>query len=491
MPDYSIIQCDGRRNKNHPEISLHTSLANPFLVQPKENDRSVLTEQQQEQSGRKRKISGIAQEIQPVLTKQIPKYLRDSNAINKCFLDTVPVTSNVERIPPNNIPVLESVSETNILLEKLKYCGCDETVCSWFRSYFEHRMQVVECTDISGRTIKSTALPVNRGVVQGSVLGPTLYSVYTCDLLSCLKYGSAHMYADDTQLIMHTALDRSSILQAVEHLNRDITSIVEWSLKNDLVLNAQKCSYILLGTKHQVETVQSVSPNIVVGSQKITEISPNRNLGLLFDNSLKFEQHVNSKIGKCYYALNQIYKLRPFLTLEVRQRLVEALVLSNMDYGDIVYGSCLTKTTANKIQRVQNSCVRFCYTVPPRSHISPFLNTYNMLSMENRRLLKLYSFIFKLRKTSTPSYLASKLIWNDRSEDTTRSIRYPSLAISPRPRLLLYKGSFKYVTAKSWNALPPSIKKQQSLFTFKRCCKEWLLKTQKESCNWSMVVEHN
>ncbi|KAI5651353.1 SCAMP family domain-containing protein [Phthorimaea operculella] len=25
MPDYSIIQCDGRRNKNRPEISLHTS----------------------------------------------------------------------------------------------------------------------------------------------------------------------------------------------------------------------------------------------------------------------------------------------------------------------------------------------------------------------------------------------------------------------------------------------------------------------------------
>lgn len=375
----------------------------------------------------------------------------------------------------------------NTLINKLETVGCDDVIRSWFRSYFENRTQMVECTDEKGACVRSSALPVKRGVIQGSILGPTLYTIYTYDLLQKIKYSRAHMYADDTQIYVHTNPDPSSIGRAIEILNKDLSTICDWSQQNGLALNAQKCSYIVLGTKFQVKKVQETNPTINVNNHPVAESLEVRNLGLLIDGNLNFKKHVDSKVPMCYGALKSLYKLRPFLSTEVRRKLTDALVLSIVDYGDLVYGPCLYKKTVQKIQRIQNSCIRFCYVVPPRSHVTPFLNTFNILNMANRRNLKLNSFLHNLRKCSKPVYLATKLNWSDRGGSYARPNRFPRLQLRIQPRLTAFRGSFRFAASKCWNDLPPPVKTEKSLHTFKRKCKEWLLQQQKSSCCWSVV----
>lgn len=104
---------------------------------------------------------------------------------------------------------------------------------------------------------------------------------------------------------------------------------------------------------------------------------------------VSFKNHVKSKIGKCYASLKQFHKLRPFLSTAVKIRLTDALLLSKFDYLDTIYGKYLNKKTSDKIQRIQNSCIRYCFKVPPRSYISSFLNIYSSLNMKIRYVLKL------------------------------------------------------------------------------------------------------
>ena len=76
------------------------------------------------------------------------------------------------------------------LLDKLEWYGIER---EWFSAWLRGRTQTVrggEC-----------ALEVTHGMVQGSILGPVLFLIFTNDLPQHVPYGRIVMYADDAQFI--------------------------------------------------------------------------------------------------------------------------------------------------------------------------------------------------------------------------------------------------------------------------------------------------
>lgn len=87
------------------------------------------------------------------------------------------------------------------LLEKLKMYGLNGAVIKWFQSYLTERFQKTKYgCEVSGE--KETKF----GVPQGSVLGPTLFSLYINDIKSAVKDCSINLFADDTLLKVEKTL---------------------------------------------------------------------------------------------------------------------------------------------------------------------------------------------------------------------------------------------------------------------------------------------
>lgn len=83
-----------------------------------------------------------------------------------------------------------------ILLDRLhKWIGLSGMILKWFESFLSERTQFV----YSGTNRSQTVL-LRQGVPQGSVLGPTLFSIFMLPLGQIIqKYGLGyHCYADDT-----------------------------------------------------------------------------------------------------------------------------------------------------------------------------------------------------------------------------------------------------------------------------------------------------
>ena len=83
----------------------------------------------------------------------------------------------------------------NILLQKLNYLGIRGDIWLWLKNYLIKRRQFVR---IKG--CDSDTHIITHGVPQGSVLGPTLFSLLTNDLPKSLRPAETYLYADVTTI---------------------------------------------------------------------------------------------------------------------------------------------------------------------------------------------------------------------------------------------------------------------------------------------------
>ncbi|KAL0870360.1 hypothetical protein ABMA27_005370 [Loxostege sticticalis] len=192
---------------------------------------------------------------------------------------------------------------------------------------------------------------------------------------------------------------------AVDKLNNDLDRVSQWSDRHNLVLNPTKSKCMILGSNDVMTKIAAKTPRVSMMGNCLDYVPQARNLGLIMDGSLRFEEHVLEIMRNCFYRLKILYRFRNYVNVETRVMLCESLILSKLNYADTVFGSCLLGRTRKVIQRIQNACARYCFPVSRRSHITPILNRNNLLNMSSRYTLHFASLLFGVIKKQEPPYL--------------------------------------------------------------------------------------
>ena len=187
----------------------------------------------------------------------------------------------------------------SVLLERLSNrCGIKGEALKWFVSYLENRFQMVKVKDE-----KSKQVPLSCGVLQGSVLGPLLFLVYTLPLGDIVRKRGLkfHLYADDTQLYMSFSPTPECATLSIQQIEGCVQEIQSWMLTNMLELNGDKTELLLVGTPKQCAKLPNLLINI--GNTAIKPSDKVRNLGAVFDARLSLKSHVNSLRSSARYYL--------------------------------------------------------------------------------------------------------------------------------------------------------------------------------------------
>ena len=95
-----------------------------------------------------------------------------------------------------------------------------------------------------------------------------------------------------------------------------------------------------------------------VNSKPIERVSSWKVLGMLFQQNLLWNNHITELTSSCYGVLAVLRKLKRFTPFHIRKQLAAALVLSKLDYCNVLYNA-LPTYLIKRLQRVQNAAAGF------------------------------------------------------------------------------------------------------------------------------------
>lgn len=252
------------------------------------------------------------------------------------------------------------------LVQKLEDHGIRGVPLDLLSDYLKNRTQSVKI----GEYI-SDELPVEFGVPQGSILGPTLFLCYVNELCSLkIKNCRISAYADDTALTFFA--DSWSELFALAQ--NGFNTVCHWLSSNHLTLNEDKTKYILHSIRNQ-SGLANHGTYIIHAHKCNFPPTPNCNcpnikptkslkyLGVEIDSNLTFDSHIDF-LSKRIRKLTYIFKgLRDVADKHTMRMVYEALVQSIIGYCITTWGGAC-KTKLIRVERAQRMILKVSLSKP-------------------------------------------------------------------------------------------------------------------------------
>ena len=284
----------------------------------------------------------------------------------------------------------------DILLKKLSIIGFSDHTVKWFQSYLSNRQFMVNLENSF-----SEVSSISCSVPQGSILGHLLFLIYVNDSPVAVKC-DLFLYADDTCLVFQN----KNVKYIEKQLNEDFANMCDWFADNKLSIHfgEDKTKSILFASKPKIRQLQKLE--IIYNNIRIKQHSRVTYLGCILEETMSGESMANKVISKVNARLKFLHRKNKYLTPNLRRLLCNTLIQPHFDYACSAWYPNLSKKLKNRIQTLQNKCIRFCLRLDKMSHISQKeFEAIHWLPMKERYNQCVNSIAFKYFDNQCSHYL--------------------------------------------------------------------------------------
>ena len=281
------------------------------------------------------------------------------------------------------------------LLKKLEIYGIRGTPLEWFCSYLKNRTMRAKCTTGLSNSELSQTYKMEFGTPQGSCLGPLLFIIFCNDLNIHLIYLSCIQFADDTTLYRSKKSVR--LLQCeIEH---DLAVITDWFRANKLTLNTDKTIGVIFSPKNE----SNVEITLKLGGHTIPCQTETKFLGVWINKKLDWNKHVDVLLIKLRQNVGLLKKSKNILDRLALRSVYYAHIHSHLSYAISIWGSMLSTKQIQKVQKVQNTCLK---TIEPGINITESFKQLKILRISQLVKLELNKLAYKHTHNLLPFKLA-------------------------------------------------------------------------------------
>ena len=377
-----------------------------------------------EQHGFRRKRSCVTNLL--IALNDWTKAVDNGMCVHACYLD---ISKAFDRV------------NHDILLQKIQSYGCVGKLLEWLHDYLRDRSAKVRVDGILSRELFMTS-----GVPQGSVLGPILFLIYINDLPKLLNC-KVLIFADDIK-IWTTICCIDDCLR----LQKDLTTLHAWSIRNKLPFNFSKCKMLQIGRKFDF--------GYHLGPQELEWVSRERDLGVWISTSLKTGIQCQTVYNKASALLGMLRRLFSRFTKDTFPVIMNTYIRPTMEYAVQAWSPWMVKDV-EVLQRIYHRATKLVdgfKTLPYAER----LRRLNLFDFTYRRLRGDLILVYQIMQDEQHPLQS---LFERREARIGRNHDY-QLAI-PHTRVNCRRYFFAVRVCFVWNCLPRHVAHSRNLDVFK------------------------
>ena len=232
------------------------------------------------------------------------------------------------------------------LLHKMLQSGVPTWMCRMVASFLKDRTFRVKIdAAISGERSVEASVP------QGSVLGPTLFNIYTADAPRSSHVMTA-TFADDQALLASSYFPRIAVRKLQSHTD----ALCDWYSRWRIRINATKSTAVLFAKRR----LQQPGGAVRISGDDVPWSIRAKYLGVVLDRKLSWTPHVKQTAMKARQALGCLTPLlgrRSRLNIRAKLKMFKSVLRPIMTYASPVWGNTCT-TNIRRLQTIQNIALR-------------------------------------------------------------------------------------------------------------------------------------
>ena len=336
----------------------------------------------------------------------------------------------------------------NILFVKMEKAGFALKVINWFKSYL-NRSQKVKLENRFSATER-----VNKGIAQGTVLGPILFIFYINDIFSCIKHVKMSLFADDC--VIYLSGNNWDLIH--RKMQTDFDAIIEWSFRNSLRLNCDKTKAMVVSTRGRIFKLNNPKRFKMYG-RELSFVKKHLYLGIMLDSTMSLSYLVKDIKKKISNRIFGLRKLRRYLTFDAAVLVYKQTILPIIDYAGFLLVTC-NKEDRNDFQKLQNDVLRICTMsrLADKVSIVKLHAKCKIISLEQRMRKQLLWLMFILSRDKGFLKVPNRV---------TRTIDRITFKV-PARITPVYERSPYYLGTLLWNELDKTIQEAPNVYAFKK-----------------------